>query len=83
MALRNDAALPADSLEDLILSMKIFEEFCNDMHLYIAITKTFLTIFHHETDAGVVYDDNSVWLDGTKTAKRSVPRRTSSTWAYG
>ena len=56
----DDAALPADSAEDLIFSTKIFEEFCNDMHLYIATSKTFITVFSEESDAGVVYDDSSV-----------------------
>jgi hypothetical protein len=32
----DDAALPADSVDDLLLSMEIFEQFCNDMHLFIA-----------------------------------------------
>ena len=31
----DDAALPADTAEDLALSASIFEQFCNDMHLYV------------------------------------------------
>eukprot|EP00973_Karenia_brevis_P087561 12140344-Karenia_brevis.AAC.1 len=36
----DDAALPADSVADLQLSLDIFIEFCNDMHLYVSVAKT-------------------------------------------
>eukprot|EP00973_Karenia_brevis_P077291 10735822-Karenia_brevis.AAC.1 len=62
----DDAALPADSAEDLGVSMAIFEEFCNDMHLYIATGKTWLTVFCNTSDTGVVYSNGNVYVDGVK-----------------
>ena len=35
----DDAALPADSVEDLILTARIVEDFCNDNRLFIAVPK--------------------------------------------
>jgi len=60
----DDAALPADSAADLQLSMQIFEEFCNDHHLYIATNKTYITVFHAPGDTGVTYCDQKVLVDG-------------------
>ena len=64
----DDAAIPADSVEDLQLAAKIFEEFCNSHHLYIATSKTFVTVFHNVSDQGVRYDGNAVYVDGSKVA---------------
>jgi hypothetical protein len=66
----DDAALPADNLEDLQLAVDIFEEFCNDYQLFIAVGKTFLTVFHDESDTGVHYEGKSVWVDGSKATVR-------------
>ena len=60
----DDAALPADSLEDLQLSLNIFVDFCNEMHLYVATAKTFLVVFHNDDDEGVVYNNGHVYVDG-------------------
>ena len=40
----DDAAIPADSAEDLRLAIEIFESFCNNHHLFISVPKTVLTI---------------------------------------
>ena len=60
----DDAAIPADSAEDLALSARILEQFCNDSQLFISTSKTFLTVFHHESDDGVEYKDQTVFVDG-------------------
>eukprot|EP00973_Karenia_brevis_P026665 3678656-Karenia_brevis.AAC.1 len=60
----DDAALPADSPEDLALSVQIFEQFCNENRLYISTAKTFVTVFHNESDTGVKYSDGVVFVDG-------------------
>ena len=60
----DDAALPADSPEDLEASAKIFEEFCNDMRLYISVGKTYLMVFHNSDDDQVKYQYGTVWVDG-------------------
>ena len=60
----DDAVLPADSPEDLEASAKIFEEFCNDMRLYISVGKTYLMVFHNSDDDQVKYQDGTVWVDG-------------------
>ena len=60
-----DAAMPADSLEDLQLSLNIFVDFCNEMHLYVATAKTSLVVFHNDDDdEGVVYNNGHVYVDG-------------------
>ena len=46
----DDAAIPADSIADLQRSAAIMEEFCNDSHLTISISKTFVTVFHADSD---------------------------------
>ena len=60
----DDAALPADTAEDLALSARIFEEFCNDMRLYVSVPKTFVTVFHDTSDDEVKYVGNNVLVDG-------------------
>lgn len=60
----DDAALPADSTEDLQLAVDIFERFCNENRLYIAVPKTYVTVFHGERDTGVCYEGNKAWVDG-------------------
>ena len=60
----DDAALPADSPEDLQLSAQIFEEFCNTHRLFIATPKTFVTVSHPKNDQGVIYHDDGVTVDG-------------------
>eukprot|EP00973_Karenia_brevis_P018583 2548672-Karenia_brevis.AAC.1 len=55
----DDAALPADTPEDLQLSASIFEGFCNEHELFIAVPKTFLTVFHSKMDPDVQYRDKS------------------------
>ena len=62
----DDAALPADSAEDLQLLATLFEEFCNDRRLFIATPKTFVTVFHPATDIRVIYQDGHVFVDGVK-----------------
>ena len=60
----DDAAIPADSPEDLQLAASIFEDFCNSHRLFIATAKTFVTVFHPAEDNGVVYEDGGVTVDG-------------------
>eukprot|EP00973_Karenia_brevis_P003549 492500-Karenia_brevis.AAC.1 len=61
----DDAALPADSIEDLTLSAAILEQFCNEMHLYISTAKTKIIAFYPEGDTGVHYNDESLIVDGS------------------
>ena len=49
----DDAALPADSASDLQLSASILEQFCNDMHLCISLSKTVLAICTRLVTAGL------------------------------
>ena len=64
----DDAALPADSAEDLQLLASLFEEFCNESRLFISTPKTFVTVFHPATDPGVVYNQDSVFVDHVKVS---------------
>ena len=75
----DDAALPPDSLEDLQLAVDIFEEFCNDYQLSIAVSQTFPMVFHHESDTGVRYEGNSVWVDGSRAIIRVYGQEISAT----
>ena len=34
------------------------------MHLFIATSKIFITVFHNSDDQGVKYENQSVWVDG-------------------
>ena len=56
--------LPADTLDDLKLSITIFEDLCNEHRLSIATAKTFLTVFHPSDDSGVSYESGQVVIDG-------------------
>ena len=56
-------ALPPDNLEDLQLAVNIFEEFCNDYQLFIAVSKTFLTVFHALTVPAGLKNENKQNLD--------------------
>lgn len=60
----DDAALPADSVEDLALSLQIFVEYYNEMHLFISTAKTYVVVFHNQSDNGVHYMDDRVFVDG-------------------
>ena len=60
----DDAALPADSAEDLQLAARIVEEFFNNRQLFTSTPKTFITVFHSTTDAGVTYNGSEVLVDG-------------------
>ena len=60
----DDAALPADSVEDLQLAAQILEAFCNRHRLFIAVPKTYVTVFHNSDDTSVVYDGRRVFADG-------------------
>jgi hypothetical protein len=62
----DDAAVPADTSEDLQLAASIVEEFFNKSQLFIAVPKTFVTVFHSTEDAGVVYADGGVEVDGVR-----------------
>eukprot|EP00973_Karenia_brevis_P025510 3520567-Karenia_brevis.AAC.1 len=66
----DDAALPADSLDDLILSAQILEAFCNEMRLYISTAKTYVMIFHAGEDDGVSYEGDSCYVDGKQVKLR-------------
>lgn len=50
-----DAALPADTEEDLQMTATIFEEFCNTNRLFISTPQTFVTVFHNVSDDGLQY----------------------------
>ena len=60
----DDAALPADTEEDLQIAATIFEEFCNTNRLFISTPKTFVTVFHNVSDDGVQYSNEDVYVDG-------------------
>ena len=60
----DDAALPADSAEDLQLMASLFEQFCNENRLFISTPKSFVTVFHASEDAAVVYTGDSVTVGG-------------------
>jgi hypothetical protein len=60
----DDAAIPADSLEDLQLAASIPEAFFNESQLYVSVQKSFVTIFHNKIDKGVYYQDGDVYEDG-------------------
>jgi len=62
----DDAALPADSLEDLQLLASLFERFCNDNRLFISTPKTFVTVFHPASDQQVIYEQDKVFVDGVQ-----------------
>ena len=61
----DDAAIPAETPEDLQLAAEILEQFCNNNRLYVSVPKSFVTVFHAESDDGVRYDDDGqVRIDG-------------------
>ena len=60
----DDAEIPADSAENLQVAASIFEEFRNDHRLFISTEKTSVTVFHDESDKGVRYNAQSVFVDG-------------------
>ena len=64
----DDAALPADTFDDLQLSTQILVQFCNDMQLFISTEKTVLVVFHPLDDSDVVYEHDCVTVDGTQLA---------------
>ena len=67
----DDAAIPAETPEDLQLAAEILEQFCNDNRLYISVPKSFVTVFHAESDDGVRYDDDGqVRIDGEPGGRR-------------
>ena len=78
----DDADIPAETLEDLRTACRVLKMFCNDHRLYIATAKNFLTVFHHLEDSGVVYENDTVIVDGTLAViqvygEQIVPRRCS------
>ena len=62
----DDAAIPGDTPEDLQLAADIFEQFCNDHHLFISVPKSYITVFHSASDTGVVYGDGGVLVEGER-----------------
>jgi hypothetical protein len=78
----DDAALPADSAEDLELSAKIFEEFCNDMRLYISVGNTFFTVFNNPNYDHVTYSEGCVWVDGKPVVIEIYGQLISATSAF-
>eukprot|EP00973_Karenia_brevis_P075389 10472842-Karenia_brevis.AAC.1 len=66
----DDAALPADSVEDLQLAADIFVQFCNEMHLFVSVPKTKLMVFHASEDEGVKYQNGAVTADGVAVTIR-------------
>eukprot|EP00973_Karenia_brevis_P037338 5147057-Karenia_brevis.AAC.1 len=60
----DDAAIPADSEEDLQLAAEIFEQYCNEHHLFISVPKTVVTVFHPVSSDAVQYSDGSVFVHG-------------------
>ena len=61
----DDAAIPADTAEDLQLPADIFVKYCYDYHLFITVPKTFVTVFHVGNDENLAYtDDGKVIVDG-------------------
>jgi len=62
----DDAAIPADSAEDLQLAATLFEEFCSDSRLSISSPTSFVTVFHNASDQRVIYQEDGVSVDGVK-----------------
>ena len=60
----DDAALPADSVEDLPKSAGIVERYFNDRRLFISTPKSFITVFHDPADTQVCYNNDQVFVDG-------------------
>ena len=59
----DDAEPPADSPEDLQLAADILQDFCNDHRLFMATSKTFVTVFHPATTvAWFTKVANSWWM---------------------
>jgi len=50
----------------LQLAASLFETFCNDHRLFISTPKSFVTVFHDADDTGMVYHNDSVWVDGAR-----------------
>eukprot|EP00973_Karenia_brevis_P021827 3000930-Karenia_brevis.AAC.1 len=79
----DDAALPADSIEDLQISAAIFEQFCKDMRLTIAVPKTFLMVFHCSDDTNVHYGNNSdVYVQGARCKITNYDQIVSATSSF-
>ena len=64
------------------MSIKIVEEFCNDSRLFISVPKTFFTVFHHEDDRNVVYQDGDVYVDGQLVDIRIYDQRVAATPSF-
>eukprot|EP00973_Karenia_brevis_P002241 301055-Karenia_brevis.AAC.1 len=75
----DDAALPAETEEDLQLSASIFEDFCNDHELFIAVPKTYVTVFHAQSDNNVKYHNNKVKVDGREVVITIYNQQVSAT----
>ncbi len=60
----DDAALPADSAEDLQGSAELFEKYCNDRRLFISTPTSFITVFHDASHTGAQYSNGQVLVDG-------------------
>jgi hypothetical protein len=66
----DDAALPADTAEDLAFSMEIVLAFCNKMKLFISTSKTKLMVFHPQSDTQVTHRNGKVFVDGREVVIR-------------
>ena len=44
------------------------------MHLYISTGRTFMTVFHNDDDDKVIYDGDSVSVDGRQVIFRFMAR---------
>ena len=60
----DDVALPADSIEDLIVSARILEEFCNDARLFISFPTASSQYSTTRKITGLSIGDGSVFVDG-------------------
>lgn len=63
----DDAGLPADTAEDLALSVQLFVEFQRHaIQLFVSTSKTVLVVFHPAQDTGVIYCDWRVIVNGAE-----------------
>lgn len=78
----DDAALPADSAEDLQSQATLFEQYRNDHRLFISTCSSFAIVFHSASDGRVFYQDDYVFVDGARVEIKIYDRVIKATHAF-
>lgn len=78
----DDAAIPADTPEDLQLAADIAEAFFNDSQLYVSTPKSYKTVFHPESDTGATYHGDTVSVDDTEIVIRIYGEQIKATASF-